>query len=333
MGVDLGDLFEKKEVEIEELSGRVIAIDAFNAIYQFLSTIRQQDGTPLKNSRGEITSHLSGILYRTTNLVENGVKPVYVFDGEPPVFKRKTVNERVRMREEMEEKWLLALEEGRMEDALKYARASSRLRPEMVESSKKLLRYLGIPFVEAPSEGEAQAAYMARKGDVDAVGSQDYDSLLFGAPLLVRNLTITGKRKLPGKNIYVEISPELIYLEENLKRLGITREQLIDIALLVGTDYNEGVKGVGPKRALSMVREGADVSKLIRDVEYEEIREFFMNPPHTDEYELRWREPDEEGVLKFLCDEHDFSEERVRRALERIKSSSLSSQSTLDRWF
>jgi flap endonuclease-1 len=187
--------------------------------------------------------------------------------------------------------------------------------------------------VNAPSEGEAQASYMVRKGDADAVASQDYDSLVFGSPLLVRNLTITGRRKLPGKNIYVEISPELISLEENLEKLGITREQLVDIALLVGTDYNEGVKGVGVKRALSMVKEGVSVAELIKDVEYEEIREFFLNPPHTNDYELKWREPDEEEVLRFLCDEHDFSEERVKKAIERIKSSGFLSQSTLDRWF
>jgi flap endonuclease-1 len=333
MGVDLGDLFEKREIKIEELRGKVIAIDAFNAIYQFLSTIRQPDGTPLKNSRGEVTSHLSGILYRTTNLLESGLKPVYVFDGEPPVFKKETVEERSKIREEMEEKWRSALEEGRVDEALKYARASSKLKPEMVESSKKLLKHLGIPFVNAPSEGEAQASYMVRKGDADAVASQDYDSLVFGSPLLVRNLTITGRRKLPGKNIYVEISPELISLEENLEKLGITREQLVDIALLVGTDYNEGVKGVGVKRALSMVKEGVSVAELIKDVEYEEIREFFLNPPHTNDYELKWREPDEEEVLRFLCDEHDFSEERVKKAIERIKSSGFLSQSTLDRWF
>jgi len=333
MGVDLGDLFERKEIELKELRNKAVAIDAFNAIYQFLSTIRQPDGTPLKNSRGEITSHLSGILYRTTNLLENGVRPVYVFDGEPPVFKRRTVEERVRTREEMEERWKEALERGEVEEALKYARASSRLKPEMVESSKKLLQYLGVPYVEAPSEGEAQAAYMARKGDAYAAASQDYDSLVFGSPILVRNLTITGKRKLPGKNIYVEVSPEIINLEENLKRLGITREQLVDVALLIGTDYNEGVRGVGVKRALSMVKEGVRVSRLIEDVDYEEIKEFFLNPPHTDEYELEWREPDEKKVLRFLCDEHDFSEERVKKVLERIKSSGYLSQSTLDRWF
>ncbi|HEY9247084.1 MAG TPA: flap structure-specific endonuclease, partial [Candidatus Methanoperedens sp.] len=188
MGVDLGDLFEKKEIEISELKGKVIAIDAFNALYQFLSIIRQRDGTPLMDSHGEITSHLSGFLYRTTNLVEEGIKPVFVFDGEPPSFKAATIEERKKIRALAMEKWEEAKALG-SEDVLKFAQASSQIKGNMIEDAKRLLGFMGFPVVQAPSEGEAQASFMVQNNDAYAVGSQDYDALLFGAPVVVRNLT------------------------------------------------------------------------------------------------------------------------------------------------
>ncbi len=339
MGADIGELLEREEVEIEYFSGKKIAIDALNTLYQFIATIRQPDGTPLKDSQGRITSHLSGILYRVSNMVEVGIKPVFVFDGKPPEFKRAEIEERRRAREEAEEKWKRALELGLREEARKYAQASARVDEYIIESAKTLLNLMGIPVVQAPSEGEAQAAYMARKGDVDFTGSQDYDSLLFGSPKLARNLAITGKRKLPGKDVYVEIKPEIIELDKNLKNLGITREQLVDIALLIGTDYNEGVEGIGIKKAYKYIKNYGDIFKVLRVLKVqpkepiEEIREFFLNPPVTDDYEIKFGKPDEEGIIEFLCEEHDFSRDRVEKAVEKLKSGLKSSQLTLERWF
>ncbi|ADT84076.1 flap endonuclease-1 [Thermococcus barophilus] len=338
MGVQIGELVPRKEIEIENLNGRKIAIDALNAIYQFLSIIRQRDGTPLMDSKGRITSHLSGLFYRTINLMEAGIKPAYVFDGKPPEFKKKELEKRAEAREEAEEKWQEALARGDLEEAKKYAQRASRVNEQLIEDAKKLLELMGIPWVQAPSEGEAQAAYMASKGKVWASASQDYDSLLFGAPRLVRNLTITGRRKLPGKDVYVEVKPELIVLEEVLKELKIDREKLIELAILVGTDYNPGgIKGVGPKKALEIVRYSKDPLKKYQkmsDVDLYAIKEFFLNPPVTDDYKLVWKMPDEEGILKFLCDEHDFSEERVKNGLERLKKAiRAGKQSTLESWF
>jgi len=338
MGVQIGELIPRREIELENLYGKKVAIDAFNAMYQFLSNIRQRDGTPLMDSKGRITSHLSGFFYRTINLMEAGIKPAYVFDGEPPAFKRKELEKRREAREEAEEKWHEALERGDVEEAKKYAMRATKLNETLVEDAKRLLELMGVPVVQAPSEGEAQAAYMARKGDVYASASQDYDSLLFGAPRLVRNLTITGRRKLPGKNVYVDVKPELIILEEVLKELGIDREKLIELAILVGTDYNPGgIKGIGPKKALAIVKHSKDPLRKYQrmsDVDLYAIKEFFLNPPVTDDYELKWREPDEEGILKFLCDEHDFSEERVKNGLERLKKAvKAGKQRTLESWF
>ena len=347
MGVNLRDLIPdtaKRELELKELKGKVIAVDAYNALYQFLTAIRQPDGTPLMDRMGRITSHLSGLFYRTINLIENGIKPVYVFDGKPPEIKKMEIERRKKVKEEAVKKYEEALKKGDLEAAKRYAQMSSKLTEAMVEDSKRLLTAMGIPWVQAPAEGEAQAAYMAKKGDAFAAASQDYDSLLFGAPRLVRNLAITGKRKLPRKNVYVEVKPELIELDKLLKALGISHEQLIDIAILLGTDYNpEGVKGVGPKTALRLVKSYGSIDKIIKVVPRQEfpidpleIKKYFLNPPVTDSYKLEWREPDEEQIIQILVREHDFSLERVKNAIERLKKAQRelkTKQLGLDLWF
>lgn len=349
MGVNLKDIIPPDAVKVvndlRELSGKAIAIDAYNALYQFLAAIRQPDGTPLMDRKGRITSHLSGLFYRTINIVEAGIRPVYVFDGKPPELKAKEIAERMKIKEEARKRYEEAVRSGDVEAARKYAQMASRLTSEMVDASKELLSAMGIPWVQAPSEGEAQAAYMAKKGDVWAAASQDYDSLLFGAPRLVRNLTISGRRKLPNKNVYIEIKPEVVYLEKVLNNLGINREQLIDIAILVGTDYNpEGIKGIGPKQALRLIKTYGSLEKALKvipsasfPVEPSKIKELFLNPEVTDNYQLKWREPDPEKIAAILVKEYDFSEERVRNAVERLMKAYRSKIATrargLDAWF
>ena len=328
MGVNLGDLLKKEKCSLKDLSGKVIAIDAYNALYQFLSIIRQRDGTPLMDSQGRITSHLSGLLYRTANLVESGIMPVYVFDGAPHPLKAKTLAERKEIREEAEKEWKEALEKGDIETARKKAQQASRITDEILQQSKKLLDLLGIPWVQAPSEGEAQASHMARRGDVYAVASQDADSLLFGAPVLVRNLTISGRRKLPNKQVYIKIEPELVKLEETLKNLGVTREQLVDMAILIGTDFNEGIEGIGPKKSYDLIKRYGNIEKALealgrRDAIDENtlktVREIFLEPEVTDDYTLEWHSPDEKEVIAMLCDEHQFSKDRVMTALQKFQ--------------
>ncbi|RLG17030.1 flap endonuclease-1 [Nanoarchaeota archaeon] len=320
MGVDIREIVSGKKTTLEGLSGKKVAVDAYNAIYQFLSIIRQRNGTPLMDSKGRITSHLSGIFYRNVNLLEKGIFPIYVFDGKPPEFKAIT-KQREERKKEAEKLYKEALEAGDLSAARKYAQQMSRLTDEMIEDAKALLRAMGIPIVQAPSEGEAQAAHMCGKGDVWASASQDYDTLLFGSPRLVRNLNITGKRKLPGRDVFIEISPEVIELERVLKELGIDREGLVVIGILVGTDYNPGgIKGIGPKRALELVKKhGKGALKQFEfEVDPYKILEWFMNPKVTDEYDIKRREVNREEVLKILCDEHDFSRERVENALNKL---------------
>lgn len=341
MGVQLGELLKLRSIELEELRGRRIAIDALNSLYQFLSIIRQPTGEPLKDREGRITSHLSGIFYRNANLIEHGLLPIYVFDGAPPRLKLRTVEKRSEVREAAREKWHAALAEKRYEEAKIYAQASSRITEDMLRDAKALLEHMGIPHVQAPGEGEAQAASMVLRGDAWAVGSQDYDSLLFGAPRLVRNLTISGKRKLPRRNVYVDVKPEIILLDEALQKLGITREQLIEMSMLIGTDYNpRGIAGIGPKKALALIKELGSAKAAVEkkgiaiDFDIDEIKDLFLNPDITASYKLEWRAPDEEKLVEFLCERHDFSQERVRNALERIKKSQETKrQKSLDSWF
>ncbi|HDO19432.1 MAG TPA: flap endonuclease-1 [Thermoplasmatales archaeon] len=327
MGVNFGDLIKRKSCSLKDLSNRIIAIDAYNALHQFLSIIRQRDGTPLMDAKGRITSHLSGLLYRTANLVEAGIKPVYVFDGVPHPLKSKTLASRKERKDAAEQEWKEALERGDIETARKKAQQTSRITDEIIEQSKELLSALGIPYVQAPSEGEAQASYMAKKGDVYAVASQDIDSLLFGAPLLVRNLTITGRRKLPNKQVYIKIEPEIMKLEEILRSLGIVRKQLIDMAILIGTDFNDGIEGIGPKRSYELIKRAGNVENAliligkegaIDQKTIDTIRNIFLNPQVTDDYTLKWRLPDTENVIHMLCDEYQFSRSRVESALEKF---------------
>ena len=343
MGVDLGEVLLKRKILLDDLSGKSLAVDAYNTLYQFLAIIRQPDGTPLMDRQGRVTSHLSGILYRTANLAEKGIRVAYVFDGQPPELKEMEIKRRRKVREEAAVKYEGALKAGKIEDARKYAQATATLKELMVEDSKRLLKALGIPWVDAPSEGEAQAAHMAARGDVWAAASQDHDSLLFGAPRMVRNLTMSGKRKLPRRQAYIEVEPEVVDLNEALADFGLTREQLVEVGILIGTDYNpDGVKGIGPKTALRLIKEFGSLKAIVArnpDLDLPEnvdrIREFFLNPDVRPDYRLSWTNTNVEEVVDFVCKERDFSEDRVRKAVDRMEAGLAKpiTKPTLERYF
>jgi flap endonuclease-1 len=328
MGVKFKDIVSSEEIRFEDLNGKVVALDAANVIYQFLSSIRQLDGTPLKDQNGRVTSHFSGILYRTSSLVEKGIKPVYVFDGKSSVLKKETQQKRKEIKEESERKWKEALEEGRLEDARKFAVRSSRMSPEIVEGSKKLLKLMGIPYIQAKGEGEAQASYMVEQGDAWCVASQDYDCILFGAPRMVKNLTISGSQSVP----------ELIQLDKILKNLDVTRQQLVDLAIMVGTDFNQGIKGIGGKKGLKLIKKHGDIYQALKhldvelDVDPSTLRDMFLHHEVESNYELKWQKANTEEIVDFLCLEHDFSEDRVLTAVDKLKKLQ-STQSSLEKWF
>ncbi|MFB6470589.1 MAG: flap endonuclease-1 [Vulcanisaeta sp. AZ3] len=348
MGVtELGKLIPdniRKTVEFTQLSNRTIALDAYNALYQFLASIRQPDGTPLMDSKGRVTSHLSGLLYRTINLLENKIWPVYVFDGKPPEEKALEITRRRKVREEAKDKWIKLLENGKKEEAKKYAQRALFLTDDIVNDAKRLLTLMGIPVVQAVADGEAQAALIAKNSRAWAAGSQDYDSLLFGAPRLVRNLAITGRRKLPNRDEYIEIKPEILELNDVLKALKLKdRTQLIDLSILLGTDLNpDGVPGIGPQKALKLIQEFGELEKLLqgplKNIQFStdplKIRDYFLNPPYNPNYTIEFKQPDERGIIEFLVHEHDFNEDRVKNAVERLrKAMSKKGESTLDSFF
>jgi flap endonuclease-1 len=328
MGLQISEIVPKEEIQFEDLKGKVIAVDAFNTIYQFLTTIRQPDGMPLTDKHGNITSHLSGLFYRTTNLMAKGLKLVFVFDGEPPELKRKTHEKRREVKEQAKAMFETA---ETIEERAKYASRISYLTGDMIEESKRLIEALGIPVVQAPSEGEAQAAFMARQKDVFAAASQDFDSLAFGAPKLIRNLTLARKRKLPS-GLAVSIQPEMIELDRVLNSLGINLDQLICIGILSGTDYNPGgVKGLGPKKSLSLVKQHKTPVQIFKAVEsqlreqgnemgfeWQKIFELFKKPNVTSKYSIKFKPINKEKLKKLLIEEHDFSEERIDSAIKKV---------------
>jgi flap endonuclease-1 len=264
--------------------------------------------------------------------LEKGIKPVFVFDGKPAALKQTTIDGRRKIRDEAGEKWKEAIERGDEAEAYKQARSSSRVDTTIIETSRELLHLMGLPTIQAPGEGESQAAYMVTKGEARYVVSQDYDTLLFGAPNLVRNLTVSGKRKIRGRQITV--NPERLILTDVLDGLKLTREQLIEIGILVGTDFNPGVEGIGAKTGLKIVQRGefaAKIQEKLPDFDPAPVLDLFLHPDVTDDYTLAWGHPDITGIKKMLCGEYDFSEERVEKAMENfcVKAG----QKTLEAWF
>jgi flap endonuclease-1 len=327
VGVILTPIITKDVTQLAELNGRTLAVDGNGELYQFLALIRLRDGTPLKDSKGRVTSHLSGLFYRTTRLMsEHGLKLAFVFDGAPPVLKAREIEKRRAVKQKYEQDHAAAVERGDLAEAYSKATMTSKLTREMVAEARELLRLMGVPTVQAPSEGEAQAAHMAATSpDIWAAASKDYDSLLFGAPRLVRFLSISGKEFLPSLGTFRPIVPETIVLDELLAGWGITRDGLVDLAMLVGTDFNEGIKGIGPKKALALVQRHGRIEEMPAEIHdalgdadtIDAVRRIFLDPNVADDFDIRQHEPDLDGIVRFLCDEREFGRDRVKAAIER----------------
>ncbi|HEY7448259.1 MAG TPA: flap endonuclease-1 [Vicinamibacterales bacterium] len=324
MGVGLTPIVVKETLTLEQLRGKRLSVDGNGELYQFLALIRLKDGSPLQDSRGRITSHLSGLFYRTTRLIADfGIELVFVFDGEPPSLKSAEITRRRAIKARYDAEHADALRAGDLAKAYSKATMTSRLTHVMVDEARELLRLMGIPVVQAPSEGEAQASHMSSVGAVWAAASKDYDCLLFGAPRLLRFLTISGKEFLPSQGTFRAITPELVDAAGLLGHYGIGREQLIDLAILVGTDFNEGIKGIGPKKALKLVQDFGSIENMPPEIReaagpaVNQIRDLFLHPRVADDVSVQFTSPDLDGIVRFLCEEREFSRERVRAALAR----------------
>ena len=324
MGSNLKSILVAKELSMGELSGKTLSVDAFNMLYQFLTTIRQYDGQPLINSKGKVTSHLSGLFFRTIKLIENNIKLVFVFDGIAPDLKSKERQRRKSLKEDAQKKYDLAVEQGDVELMRKYASRTVRLTTEMIDEAKELIVAMGIPIIQAPSEGEAQAAYMAKIGDVFGLISQDTDGLLFGSPRLIKNLSISARKKKGAT--YVKNNPEIVDLSENLNSLGVDIDQLIVISILCGTDFNiGGVKGIGPKNALKLVKKyGKDFGSLFKEMEWgfeyswKTVFDTIKSMQTTKDYELKWNSVDKEKIIDIMVNKNEFSKDRISTILQGI---------------
>lgn len=334
MGVKLPGILPTKSIEWEDLNGKKIGIDASNALYQFLSTIRQRDGTPLMDSKGRTTSHLSGIFYRTMNLMEKGLKLCYIFDGKPPELKYRTQQARRARKEKAKEKYDQAKDEEDIDSMGKYAKQVTYLNNELVKESKELIKALGLSVIQSPQEADAQGAFMVERKDLWAFASSDADCLLQGCPRTIPNLTLSQTRKVPGGS-YVYIKPNIIELKDVLAHLKINQDQLIVMGILAGTDYNpKGIPGIGPKKALNLVQQHKKFDKLFSelkpDFNWKKIYAIFKSMPVMKNYQLNWQPIDKEKVLKILVDEHEFSQERIENTLN--KSKKLAQHKGLDSW-
>jgi len=246
----------------------------------------------------------------------------------------------IEIKEVAKIKYEKAVEEKDEETAKKYAQMISRIEDYMIDDSKKLLDLLGIPWVEAPSEAEATAAHFTKIGKSDYTASQDYDSILFGAPNLIRNLTISGRRKVPRKNVYVNVDPEVIELKKLLEENNLSREQLIDIGILIGTDFNpNGIRGIGPVTAVKYIKKYGklehinELKEKIQEIEYEQIREIFLKPKITEPGDIKWNNIKKDKLVEFLCDEKGFSHDRIQNSLKKFEDAIKTRNQTLDKWF
>ncbi len=328
MGVAITELLVKKEVDVDSLAGKTLVVDGPLWLYQFLSSIRSPDGSLLSDSKGNITSHLIGLSSRVPKLMTLGIKLMFCFDGKVPELKNKERERRKELKIEAEKKYQEAAKKKDLVEMKKYASRTTRLTKDMIEEAKELLGAFGIPVIEAPSEAEAQASHIVRNKDAFAVATNDADCLIFGAPKIIRNLNLTGKRKKTSKLAYETIKPELVDLAENLNHLGIDNDQLIVLCMLVGTDYNiGGIKGIGPKNALKFVKKyKSDFDGLFKESKWDENFKFpwtdvfylIKKMPVTDKYKLKWKNIDPDKVVKILVDKHDFSEERVNNTLKKL---------------
>ncbi|MGB9717349.1 MAG: flap endonuclease-1 [Thermoproteota archaeon] len=341
MGVGLTPIIVRRPMRLESFRGKSFAVDANQMLYQFLALIRKPDGSFFTDSEGNVTSHLIGFAFRVTRLLcDYDIRFVFVFDGRPIPLKQRELEERKHRREKALVEWRKAVREGRLAEAFSKAVSSTRLTSTMVEDTKVLLSAMGLPFVEAPSDAEAQAAFIVQKGDAYAVAGRDYDTLLYGSPRLVRNLAIRGTEFLPSKGYSKVLSPELIEADDVLSRLGISREQLVDIAILVGTDFNEGVKGIGPKKALQLIKKHGRIDGIPKNVlpkapeNYAEVRRVFMQPDVKEEYSVKYAGLDEAGLMEFLHSEKGFSRDRVAKLIERMRRfyRSIAKDTTLREW-
>ncbi|MAI01085.1 MAG: flap endonuclease-1, partial [Nitrosopumilus sp.] len=277
---------------------------------------------------------------RNVNFLSLGIKPVYVFDGKPPSLKTAEIERRKQIKKDATVKYEKAISEGNLEDARKFAQQTTSMKDGMVKESKEFLTHFGIPYIEAPSEGEATAAHLTNTGQAYASASQDYDSILCGAKKLVRNFTSSGRRKIPNRNTYIDVVPEIIETQKTLESIQMSREELIDVGILIGTDFNpNGFERIGPKTAMKLIKQHKrledipQIQEQLNEIEFEQIRKIFLTPEVAKVEEITFNEVNYEGIVNYLVKERSFSEDRIQSTLNRLKKALEKKSQNLDQWF
>ncbi|CAG9333812.1 unnamed protein product [Blepharisma stoltei] len=312
------------KLPLSRFSGQIVVCDASIALYQFLISTQFSTksglGT-LTDHEGNPTAHLLGLLNRTLMLLENQIKPIWVFDGEPPNLKLQTISKRQLAKSEAEVLMKQAVEEQKQEDALKFRMRSVIISKNMANDAIKLLNLMGLPIAIAPGEAEAECAQLVKSGHASVVATEDMDSLVFGAPYLLR-----------GFNSKKQPLTEICY-EEMLNGLGLSHAEFVDMCILLGCDYTEHIEGVGPVSAYKLIKNFERIEKVLEFIkenkkykipenfDYEGARELFLNPKvkNNEEVNFQWTGPDEVGLKEFLVQGKGFAQGRVDDAVLKLK--------------
>eukprot|EP00922_Rhytidocystis_sp_ex-Travisia-forbesii_P063404 GHVS01094339.1.p1 GENE.GHVS01094339.1~~GHVS01094339.1.p1 ORF type:complete len:448 (+),score=74.87 GHVS01094339.1:81-1424(+) len=330
-----------KQREFGSFVGRTLAIDASMSLYQFMIAIRDTEshGT-LTNEQGETTSHITGFLARAVRLLEYGIKPVYVFDGKPPILKGGELAKRKDKRDQAEKELEAAREAGDMEEVRKQIGRTVKVTKQHNEEVKKLLGYMGVPVVEAPCEAEAQCAELTKTGKAFATATEDADALTFGSTVLVRHLNFSDSKAKQNPILSIDLQ---VVLEE----LGLTMSQFVDFCILCGCDYCDTIRGIGAKTAYNLIKEHKDIETVIENIDiakhplpehfpYKQAREFFHSPEVIQGADIRvqWKDADNDGLIKFLVEENNFNAGRVDAYINRLKKArGKSCQTRLESFF
>lgn len=310
MGCKLGPILNSHIEDFPRIAKKKVAVDGTNLIFKYLMKIRAGNHV-LSDSKGRPISHLLGLFYFTINMYERHVLPIVIFDGLPLKEKRETPPWKIERLVNLWKRHLYAVKQGnvKMERHLFHDQQFSF--EFILTETIELLKVLGVPTCRAPADAEAQCARLVQEGKAYATLSHDYDSLLFGSNYMIYDFDFK-------KNWFKYYS-----LPEALRRWGITRSQLVDIALLVGTDFNNGVKGIGPKKGLKGITTHGDLETFRHQKGFEIsfdpdlVRQRFLHPVTIDFTPL-FRAPNDASIRHFLT--HRFSNARIVRGLARLRT-------------
>ncbi len=331
MGVKITELLKYQDITFSDLEGKIIAVDASNILLSFLNFSPKNTDNIFIDKTQRVINHLYGLLYRIHFFYSIKVLPLFCFDGKISELKRIITKDQLNDYLFTKKMYRNAMKREDYASARQIAMSKEFLWSNVIEESKKLLSGLGVPYIESPSSAEAQCAYLVKNHHVDYMNSQDFDSLLFGSPYMIQNVSKSLKKKVRGRWTYQKIQPKLFNLEDCLIHMNINYFQFIDLALLLKTDYFHGIKGIGPHKALKLIKLHGSIENLIKKEQknydfnalspsiIKEVRKIFLFPDVIDpEAAFTWTAPIRLAVQRLLCKDHHLNTERVYKNLDKL---------------